>query len=386
MTSTHPPMTHDHVPESGPDPSPGASPGTSTRPSPDEVADRLVGDVTTVLETLSTHLGLRLGLFATLVDHGPSTPATLAAHAGIDARYAREWCEQQTVAGMLDCEDPTSPATDRRFAVPSAVADALVRPDSGAWVAPLVDLLPGITDVLDDLAVAWRDGHGIPFHAYGAPVRHGLGELNGTSFDGALHDWLADLPAVAARLGEPGARVLDLGCGTGRSTLAIARAHPGVQVLGIDLDEASVVEARTAAADAGLADRVTFEVGDAAHVEVAEGEYVLVTVFEALHDMGDPIGALRLARRALAPGGVCYLADERVADEFGPDASVVERLQYGFSVLHCLPATMAEDPVEAHGTVLRAPTIAAWADRAGFADLHRLDVDDPFWQHYLLST
>ncbi len=378
-TTTHPSATFaNQSHEPAPNPSPG--------PTPDEVADRLVGDVTTVLETLSTHLGLRLGLFAALVDHGPSTPATLAAHADIDARYAREWCEQQTVAGMLVCEDPTSPATDRRFAVPSAVADALVRPDSGAWVAPLIDLLPGITDVLDDLAEAWRDGHGIPFHDYGAPVRHGLGELNGTSFDAALDEWLAALPDVAARLDDPGARVLDLGCGTGRSTLAIARAHPFVHVLGIDLDEASVTEARAAASEAGLADRVTFEVGDAAHAEVPEGGYVLVTIFEALHDMGDPIGALGVARRALAPGGACYLADERVADEFGPDASVVERLQYGFSVLHCLPATMAEDPVEAHGTVLRAPTIAQWADRAGFADLDRLDVDDPFWQHYLLTT
>ncbi|HKJ56986.1 MAG TPA: methyltransferase domain-containing protein [Nitriliruptoraceae bacterium] len=362
---------------------------TTTEPdtnSGELVADRLIRDVTTVLETLSTHLGLRLGLFAGLHDLGPSTSTSLASHAGVDTRYTREWCEQQTVAGMVTCLDPTQAPTDRVFALSEGVSDALLVDDSGAWVAPLVELLPGITDVLDTLATAWQTGSGVPFHAYGAPIRHGLGDLNGVAFTSALPEWLASVPGLMARLDQPGAQVLDLGCGTGRSSLAIARMAPRARVLGVDLDPASIDEAVAAARAAGLDDRVHFVVADAANLEVEPGSHTLVTVFEAIHDMGDPVGALRTARRALESGGVCYVADERVADEFGPEASVVERLQYGFSVLHCLPATRAEDPVVAHGTVLRAPTLGGWARDAGFAPLERLEVDDPFWQHYLLPA
>jgi hypothetical protein len=110
-----------------------------------------------------------------------------------------------------------------------------------------------------------------------------------------------------------------------------------------------------------------------------------VTVFEALHDMGDPVSALRAARGVVADDGAVYVVDERVADTFTPDADEIERLQYGFSVLHCLPATLAEDPVIANGTVLRRPTVEAWAADAGFAGgVEPLPIDDVFWQHYRL--
>jgi SAM-dependent methyltransferase len=296
----------------------------------------------------------------------------------------QEWCEQQTVAGMLHCTDPASAPTDREFVLPAAVAGALLDRGGEAWVAPLVELLPGITGVLDDVASAFRAGGGVPFHAYGAPLRHGLGDLNGAAFEAALPTWLDDVPAARDQLAAPDSRLLDLGCGTGRSSVAIALAHPDLRVHGVDLDAASIEDARGHAAAWGVADRVTFEVADAATVAPEPGTFGVVVILEALHDMGDPVGALCTARVALAPGGVCYLADERVADNFGPDVEVVERLQYGFSVLHCLPATLAEDPVQAHGTILRAPTVGAWAGEAGFDTVDRLDVEDLFWQHYAL--
>jgi hypothetical protein len=110
-----------------------------------------------------------------------------------------------------------------------------------------------------------------------------------------------------------------------------------------------------------------------------------VTVFEALHDMGDPEGTLRAARAVLADGGSVFVADERVADELTPDADLLERMQFGFSVLHCLPATMAEKPVEAAGTILRAPTVRRWAERAGFVTFEVLPIDFPFWRFYRMS-
>ncbi|MEV0565007.1 hypothetical protein [Dactylosporangium sp. NPDC050588] len=117
----------------------------------------------------------------------------------------------------------------------------------------------------------------------------------------------------------------------------------------------------------------------------AAGDYALVTIFEALHDMGDPAGVLRTVRGLLAPGRAVLVADERVADEFTAPAGEIERLQYAFSVLHCLPATMAEDPVEAAGTALRAPTVARWAAQAGLS-CTVLPIEHDFWRFYRLSV
>jgi hypothetical protein len=136
-------------------------------------------------------------------------------------------------------------------------------------------------------------------------------------------------------------------------------------------------------AAAGVADRVSFVVGDAAHLP-PEAPFDLVTIFEALHDMGDPVGALGAARGRLADGASVLVADERVAEAFTAPGDGTERLMYGWSILHCLPATLAEDPVEANGTVLRAPTLARWASAAGFADVQVLAIDNPFWRFYRL--
>jgi SAM-dependent methyltransferase len=154
-------------------------------------------------------------------------------------------------------------------------------------------------------------------------------------------------------------------------------------VLGVDLDEASLAGARAAAAEAGVADRVSFVAGDAAQLS-PEAPFDLVTVFEALHDMGDPVAALRAARELLADGGSVLVADERVADAFTAPGDATERLMYGWSILHCLPATLAEAPVETNGTVLRAPTLAGWAAAAGFSGFQVLGIDNPFWRFYRL--
>jgi hypothetical protein len=126
-------------------------------------------------------------------------------------------------------------------------------------------------------------------------------------------------------------------------------------------------------------------VGDAAHIP-SEGPFDLVTIFEALHDMGDPVGTLRTARALLAAGGDVLVADERVADAFTTPADPVERFMYGWSVLHCLPATLAERPVEATGTVLRAPTLARWAAAAGFTGFAVLPIDNLFWRFYRMHS
>ncbi len=176
--------------------------------------------------------------------------------------------------------------------------------------------------------------------------------------------------------------MLDQGCGLGHSSVALALAYPAITVRGVDLDEASVQEARHTAAEAGVADRVSFAVADAA---APAGPGVdLVTIFEALHDMADPVGVLTAARAALAEGGSVLVGDERVADVFTAPAGEIERLQYAFSVLHCLPATRAEGSAAANGTVLRAPTVLGWARAAGFTRPEVLDIANDFWRFYRL--
>jgi 2-polyprenyl-3-methyl-5-hydroxy-6-metoxy-1,4-benzoquinol methylase len=162
----------------------------------------------------------------------------------------------------------------------------------------------------------------------------------------------------------------------------MARAYPAVTVRGVDLDPASVAEARRTAAAAGVADRVAFTVGDAAHLD--EGPFDLVTIFEALHDMADPVGALRAVRARLAPGGAVFIADDRAAETFTADADPVERLVYAFSVLHCLPATRAENGPTAHGTALRPATLHAWAAEAGFGESAEVPIAHDFFRFYLL--
>ncbi|MBE1877663.1 class I SAM-dependent methyltransferase [Myceligenerans pegani] len=349
------------------------------------LAERLIEDVTRSLETLSVHLGLELGLYRALADLGAITPGKLSDTANIDRRYAREWLEQQAAAGYIACEDPTAPAEERRYLLPEGHAEVLLDGDSLFHAAPGVIMFGGVVDVMRRLPRAYRTGEGVPYSEYGEDIRRGIAAFNRPQYLHELPNWLRSVPDLDGRLrAAERPRLLDLGCGIGQSTLALARAYPGASVLGVDLDEDSAAEARQAAAAARLDDRVHFTVADAASL-ATDGPFDLITMFETLHDMGDPVGALRTARSLLAAGGEVLVADERVADEFTAPADLVERFQFGWSVTHCLPATLAEDPVEANGTILRGPTVARWADTAGFGSFEVAPIENDFWRFYRMS-
>jgi SAM-dependent methyltransferase len=350
----------------------------------ERLAERLIENATQALDLLSVHIGLELGLYAAL--DGAATEDQLASRAGVAPRYVREWLEHQAASGFLSCDDPSRPAPERVYRLPSGYAEVLLDADSPYYTGPLATMLAGVARALPLLPDAYRTGGGVPYRAFGAEIRRGIAALNRPGF---IHDlagtWLPTMPDVVDRLcSASAARVVDLGCGEGASTIALGRAYPRIRVLGVDLDADSIEAARTAAAATGVADRVEFETADAARL-ADRGPFHLATIFEALHDMGDPVGVLRQMRGALADGGVLFVADELVADEFRPAADRVERLQYGFSVLHCLPATMAEDPVEAAGTALRAPTVERWAAEAGFSRFTRLPIEHEFWQFYRMD-
>jgi SAM-dependent methyltransferase len=348
----------------------------------DALAERLVEATIGALELMSIHVGSRLGLYAALTSAGPMTAAELAARTGIDSRYAREWLEQQAVAGFLDA-DGTADAEERRFSLPPEHAEVLVEPESPAHVAPFGSMIVGIGGALPEVVDAYRSGAGVPYARYGEDLRDGQGAINRPAFANDLAGWFAAIEPIDARLrAEPPARVADVGCGQGFSTVAIARAYPLARVEGIDADPASVADARRLARG-GLGERLAFEVGKAA--ELADrGPYDLVCIFEALHDMARPVEALAAARAALAPDGSVHVMDERVADRFTAPGDEVERMMYGWSVLHCLPVSREEQPSAALGTALRADTVRELGAAAGFARVEVLDVENDFFRFYRL--
>ncbi len=342
----------------------------------DALVERLFEATVGCLELFSVHLGWRLGLYRALQEGGPLTAAGLAEAAGIDGRYAQEWLEQQAVAGFLAVVDGDAP----RFGLPPGHADVLVDPESAFHVVPFAPMLVGIAGALPGVVEAYRTGAGVAYADYGPDMREGQGGINRPGFVHDLAGWLAAVPSVHERLtdGRP-ARIADLGCGQGWSTRALALAYPQADVVGIDLDVASIVDAQRGPSAPRF-------VAGGAEALAAEGPFDLVCVFEALHDMSDPVGVLRAVREALAPGGAVLVADERVADAFTAPGDVVERMMYGWSVTHCLPAARAEQPSAALGTVLRAPTVRRLGAEAGFAQVEVLDIEHDFFRFYLLRA
>lgn len=362
-------------------------------------AEQLIAMLGSATELLTIELGRRFGLYRTLHERGPMSAAHFARAARIAPRYAREWLEQQAAAGIVAVEETGSSSNhEPRFLLPEHHVPVLVDETDPAHTGPVAGVFAGVALAFPELVADFRDGRGVAFDEYGTELRQGLGALNRPAFTHELRTWVDELPDRAALL-DAGGAVLDAGCGIGWSTIALADAFPNARVVGIDLDEASIEEARFNARDAGVADRVEFVLGNAgdsaavrraalaaggADAAAASG-FDLVTVFEALHDMGRPVDALAEFRALLRPGGALLVADERTADEFHPDAEPVERMLYAMSVLHCLPATTAESPAVANGTVLRAPTVRRWAAEAGFGRVDVLDIENPFWRFYRIG-
>jgi SAM-dependent methyltransferase len=236
------------------------------------------------------------------------------------------------------------------------------------------------------LLQAFRTGGGVPYADYGADLHEGQARFTRPMFENLLaQEWLPAVPEVHERLlAEPPARVADVACGLGRSTVAIARAYPKVHVDGIDLDEASIARARELLPGSGVEDRVAFHHADAAEQSFST-RYDLVTIFEALHDMSYPVDVLRTLRGLLAEGGSLIVGDERTAERFSLEAGPIERLYYGFSVLHCLPVGMVGDDPAGTGTVMRESTVQRYAEEAGFTSFEVLPIENDFWRFYCLT-
>jgi SAM-dependent methyltransferase len=351
----------------------------------DAFAERLFGAALGAYELMTVHLGDRLGYYRALAEQGPSTAAELAAATGTAERYAREWLEQQAVAGILDVDDVDAGPSERRFSVPPAHAEVLSDRDSLAHVTPLARFGVAFAHVLPAVEEAFRSGGGVSWEEFGSLGREAQGDANRPVFSNLLGtEWLPSIEDVHRRLvSDPPARVADVACGAGWSSIAIARAYPKVTVDGLDLDEASVELAQGNLEGTGVEERVSFQHRDAGDRELA-GSYQLVTVFEALHDMSRPVDVLRALRGLVAEDGAVIVMDERVAESFTAPGDEIERLMYTYSILCCLPVGLADTPSAATGTVMRADTMRRYASEAGFEDVEVLPIEHDFFRLYRL--
>ena len=246
-----------------------------------------------------------------------------------------------------------------------------------------------LTEPLQAVRDAFRSGGGVPYESYGADVREGMADSSRLAYLEMMGtEWLPAMPDVHARLqADPPARVADIGVGAGWTSVAVAQAYPKVHVDAFDLDDASVVAARDNVSAAGLSDRVAVHLQNAGDAGLA-GDYDLVMAFFCLHDMSDPLSALRAMRRLAGDNGTVLIADARTAEQFLDSETNrgVERLLYGISLVHCLPVAMAEQPSAAIGTVMRPDVLRGLAREAGFRDVETLPIADEWTAYYRLRV
>ncbi len=351
----------------------------------DQLIDRLLQSTSGVFDIFTVQIGNHFGYYRLLAGAGPLTSIELAARSETNERYAREWLEQQTVTGILSVENPEADATVRRFRIPAGHVEVLVERDSLNHLAPLAQITVGAVYPFAALLDAFRTGGGVPYRDYGIDMREGQAGMNRAAFLFQLGaEWLPAIPDVHMRLlADPPARVADVGCGAGWSSIGIARAYPKTRVDGFDLDDPSVELARANARDLGVAEAVTFQVRDAGDPALA-GQYDLVTAFECIHDMSQPVAVLRSMRTLAGERGAVLVVDERVGEVFTQTETDVERMMYGWSVLHCLPVGMADMPSAETGTVMRPNTLRRYAHEAGFRAVEILPIENYFFNFYRL--
>lgn len=330
---------------------------------------RAVDEVGATLNAALVVLGDKLGYYQTMADRGPVTPAGLAEATDTGEHYAREWLNAQAAGGFVAYDPGTG-----QYTLPPEQVVAFTDESSPAYLPGLFQIALGTVADSDRIVAAARDGAGVGWHEHNADVHHGCERFFRPGYNAHLvAEWLPAV-GVVEKL-QAGARVADIGCGHGSSTVLMAQAFPNSTFVGSDYHPASIEVARQRAAEAGVSDRVTFEVASAQ--TFAGAGFDLVTTFDALHDMGDPVGAARRVYDALAADGTWMvvepMAGDRVEDNFNP----VGRTYYGFSTLLCTPASLSQEVGLAIGTQAGPARIRDITTTAGFSGF-RSAAETPF--------
>ncbi len=296
---------------------------------------RFVGDLGAAVHTGMVVIGERLGLYKALAA-GPMTPTELAAKTKTDERYIREWLASQAAGGYITYDEKT-----KRFHLTAEQAFTLADEDSPAYFPGAFELALGSLAAVPRITESFRTGAGMGWGEHDDRVFHGCEKFFRPGYAANLVSaWIPALDGVEQKL-KSGARVADVGCGKGASTLLMAKAFPNSRFYGFDYHDKSVEAARESAKRAGVADRVTFEV--AAAKGYPGKDYDFVAVFDCLHDMGDPVGAAKHVRQSLAKDGSWMIVEPFANDDLKDNLNPVGRVYYGFSTLVCTPCSRSQE-------------------------------------------
>jgi 2-polyprenyl-3-methyl-5-hydroxy-6-metoxy-1,4-benzoquinol methylase len=335
----------------------------------DEFLGRFVGDLGATLQAGTIVIGDRLGLYRAL-DQGPATSSELAARTRTAERYVREWLRGQASGGYVSYD----PATDHYWLSPEQ-SFALAQEGSPAFIPGAFQVATAAIKDEALVAEAFRSGHGVGWHQHHPDLFVGTERFFRPGYAANLVDaWLPALPGTVDKLTR-GAQVADVGCGHGASTILMAQAFPRSSFVGFDYHEPSIRWAEKAAGEAGVSDRVTFEVAGAS--EFGGSGYDLVAFFDCLHDMGDPVGAARRVRSALAPDGSWLLVEPYAANSVADNLNPVGRVFYNVSTLVCVPNSLSQEVGRGLGAQAGEAQLRAVATEAGFGSFRRA-AETPF--------
>lgn len=332
---------------------------------------KLIGDFGSTMATLLAHLGDRLGLFKQLADGGPATAAELAQRAGVQERYAAEWLLGLTSAGYLEYDRETD-----RYALPPEHALALAQEDGPFFVGGVLEMLPELVRPVDELAGAFRTGGGVSQASFDPRIWEGMERFSASDYENRLvPEWLPAVPGAESKL-RAGGTLADIGCGSGRAIITLAKAFPGARFVGYDVFPAQVERARENVERAGVADRVRIEL-----LDVAAGlpeTYDLITTFDVVHDAVDPRGLLRALRKSLEPDGSYVLVEINSADDPHENVGPLATMFYGASVFYCLTTSLAHGGEGLGTNGLPEAKVRELCLEAGFTSVRRLPIDSPF--------
>ncbi len=314
-------------------------------------------------------IGEKLGLYKALAG-GPMTPAQLAAKTKTDERYLREWLASQAAGGYVSYDDKSG-----KFSLSEEQAFTLAREDSPAYLPGAFELALAALTAVPRIAESFHTGGGMGWHEHAEGVFHGTEKFFRPGYAANLVSaWIPALSDVKQKL-EAGARVADVGCGLGASTILMAQAFPNSRFFGFDYHDKSIETARESARRAGVADRVTFEVSKAK--EFPGKGYDFVTVFDCLHDMGDPIGAAAHVRQSLAKDGTWMIVEPFANDQLKDNLNPVGRVYYSFSTLLCTPCSRSQEVGLCLGAQAGEAKIRDVVTSAGFSRFRRA-TETPF--------
>jgi SAM-dependent methyltransferase len=333
--------------------------------------ERVIGDLGGTMTSLLCAVGDRLGLFAELARNGGATSVELAARAGIQERYAREWLAGLASAGYLEVERGTG-----RYALPPENAQALAVEGGPFFVGGVYQMLIAALRPFEKLVDSFRSGGGVSQSDFDPYFWEGMERFSAPAFENELVPlWLPAVPDVQAKL-ERGCVLADVGCGSGGALIKLAEAYPGSRFVGIDAFAGQLDRARENAQAAGVADRVSFELVDASGG--LSGPFDVITTFDVVHDAVNPRDLLRSIREALADDGIYLMLEINAADDPHDNVGPLATMFWGFSVFYCLTTSLAHGG-EGLGTCgLPEAKVRELCAEAGFSDVRRLAIENPF--------